>query len=152
MSIENNLERIANALEKIALAVSHPAGAAVEQKVADISSKSKAKETKTEESKVEETKVEETKTEESRVEETKVEETKIGGTKPPTWKELREHFIGTLNLIREKTGSHDDARSTGLALLKQYAAGNGMKEENVPPEFYIAFFASLNELRAKYNG
>ena len=137
MSIENNLERIANALEKIALAVSHPAGAAVEQKVADISSKSKAKETKTEESKVEET---------------KVEETKIGGTKPPTWKELREHFIGTLNLIREKTGSHDDARSTGLALLKQYAAGNGMKEENVPPEFYIAFFASLNELRAKYNG
>ena len=127
MSIENNIERIANALEKIAMAVSQPAGAAMEQKVADISSKSKAKETK-------------------------VEETKVEGTKPPTWKELREHFISTLNLIREKTGSHDDARSTGLSLLKQYAAGNGMKEENVPPEFYIAFFASLNELRAKYNG
>ena len=127
MSIENNLERIANALEKIALAVSQPAGAAAEQKIADISS-------------------------EPKVEETKVEETKVDGTKPLTWKELREHFIGTLNLIREKTGSHDDARSTGLALLKQYAAGNGMKEENVPPEFYIAFFTSLNELRAKYNG
>ena len=147
MSIENNLERIANALEKIALAVSQPAGAAAEQKIADISSEPKVEETKVEETKVEETKVEETK-----VEETKVEETKVDGTKPLTWKELREHFIGTLNLIREKTGSHDDARSTGLALLKQYAAGNGMKEENVPPEFYIAFFTSLNELRAKYNG
>lgn len=159
MSIENDLDRIANALETIARhittqttqdLVADPDGKAEEStpKPKTRRAKPKAEEPKVGEQRAEEQPAEETEAEETEAEETEAEEQQAEASQLE-FDDVSKLFFRVLNLIRDNE-SRVLAIDTAKALLTEYTGGRPLCKEVLPLDQYGALHNRLQKLEAQY--